>query len=72
VDAKEPEHQKNESQPNASATGDNQDRHAGFHAVTCPLLAGSRQPLEQRHQERENAQGSKRPEPHQSKSPERL
>ena len=72
MDAKEPEHEKNDSQPHAGTAGDNQDRYAGSHAVTCALLERSRQTLEQRHQERENSQGGERTEANQGESPEWL
>jgi hypothetical protein len=72
VDAKEPESEKNDSQPHAGTAGDNQDRYAGSHAVPCALLERSRHALEERDQKRENPQGGERTEANQGESPEWL
>lgn len=72
MDAEEPEHEKNGSEPHTGGSGDNQDRRTGSHAVTVSLLARSRQALEQGEQKRENPEGGQWTESNQSESPERL
>jgi hypothetical protein len=72
VHSKEPEHEKNDCQPDASSAGDKQDWQAGFHALTRAASSLSGQTLEERDDQSENAQRSERPEPNQGESPERL
>jgi hypothetical protein len=72
MSAKETEHEKNGRQPDASSTGDNQDRHAGFHALTRADSSLSGQALEERDDQGEDSHRTKRSEPNQGKSPERL
>jgi hypothetical protein len=70
--SKEPEHEKNDCQPDAGGAGDNQDWHAGLHALTRAAGGPSGQTLEERDDEGENPHRSQRPEPNQGESPERL
>jgi hypothetical protein len=72
VHSKEPEHEKNGCQPDASSAGDNQDWQAGFHALTRAASSLSGQPLDERDDQGEESQRSKRSDPNQGESPERL
>jgi hypothetical protein len=72
VHSKESEHEKNDCQPDAGAAGDNQDWHAGFHALTRAAGSPSGQTLEERDDQGENSQRSKRSDANQGESPERL
>jgi hypothetical protein len=70
--SKEPEHEKNDCQPESGAAGDNQDRHAGFMHFSSAAWQPSGQTLEERDDQGEKSQRSKRSEPNEGESPERL
>ena len=71
VNAKDPEHQKNESEPHTSGTGDNEYRYAFSHSapVLCVSLY-SAELLDERVQQREESQRTERTKTDQGESPE--